>query len=261
MKGITITSGAADEPYLEGLAHPDQVFRYLFQGANAGDALLRSTRWLKWMILNIGDPLYRPFPKGIGPFSSPEYNGVLLALAPQSLVGGNPGFGLVGVETTATEGGLTVSLSTDQPNIVNLPKTVTVPEKTNGARFPFATKPVNENTSVRISMAAGGKSRSNTLMVYSLMQSLTLSSAKAPGGTPVTGNVRLNQKAPAEGITVKFSIAAPAVASVPAEIKIPAGSDRAEFQITTRTVTAETKCAITVSVGGSTRTTELTLVP
>jgi uncharacterized protein (TIGR03790 family) len=68
LKGITITSGAVAEPFLEGLAHPDQVFLDLFQGANAGDAMLRSTRWLKWMILNIGDPLYRPFPQGIAPF-------------------------------------------------------------------------------------------------------------------------------------------------------------------------------------------------
>ena len=68
LKGITITSGAVAEPYLEGLVHPDQVFLDLFQGANVGDAMLRSTRWLKWMILNIGDPLYRPFPQGIGPY-------------------------------------------------------------------------------------------------------------------------------------------------------------------------------------------------
>ncbi|MCX6628255.1 MAG: TIGR03790 family protein [Candidatus Solibacter sp.] len=71
MKGITITSGAVGEPFLEGLTHPDQAFLYLFQGANVGDAVLRSTRWLKWMIVNIGDPLYRPFPQGIAPFGLP----------------------------------------------------------------------------------------------------------------------------------------------------------------------------------------------
>jgi uncharacterized protein (TIGR03790 family) len=47
LKGITITSGAVAEPYLNGLAHPDIVFRSLLQGANAGDALLRATQWLK----------------------------------------------------------------------------------------------------------------------------------------------------------------------------------------------------------------------
>ena len=73
LKGITITSGAVAEPYLDGLAHPDQIFLYLFQGANAGDAVMRSTNVLKWMILNIGDPLYRPFPQGIGPFKPPAH--------------------------------------------------------------------------------------------------------------------------------------------------------------------------------------------
>jgi uncharacterized protein (TIGR03790 family) len=63
-KGLTVTSGAVGEPYLEGLAHPDQFFRDLFQGANAGDAVLRATRWLKWRIINIGDPLYRPLLSG-----------------------------------------------------------------------------------------------------------------------------------------------------------------------------------------------------
>jgi hypothetical protein len=38
------------------------------EGANVGDAFLRNTLWLKWMIINIGDPLYRPFAKQRGPF-------------------------------------------------------------------------------------------------------------------------------------------------------------------------------------------------
>jgi uncharacterized protein (TIGR03790 family) len=72
VKGITITSGAVDEPFLEGVAHPDGVFRNLFEGANAGDALLRNTQWLKWMVSNIGDPLYRPFPNGLAPFNAAD---------------------------------------------------------------------------------------------------------------------------------------------------------------------------------------------
>jgi uncharacterized protein (TIGR03790 family) len=62
--GITVTSGAMDEPYLVGLPRPDGVFHDLLAGANVGDAFLRNTRYLKWMILNVGDPLYTPFPGG-----------------------------------------------------------------------------------------------------------------------------------------------------------------------------------------------------
>jgi uncharacterized protein (TIGR03790 family) len=61
-KGITITSGAVSEPFLEGLPKPDGVVADLLRGANVGDALLRNTAWLNWQVINIGDPLYRPFP-------------------------------------------------------------------------------------------------------------------------------------------------------------------------------------------------------
>ncbi|MGH9602591.1 MAG: TIGR03790 family protein [Terriglobales bacterium] len=72
-KGITVTAGAITEPDLFGLPHPDGVFRNLLEGANVGDAFLRNTLWLRWMILNIGDPLYRPFPGGrLGKPPSPE---------------------------------------------------------------------------------------------------------------------------------------------------------------------------------------------
>ncbi len=63
-KGLTITAGALTEPDLFGLPHADGVFRNLLEGATVGDAFLRNTRWLRWMILFIGDPLYRPFPGG-----------------------------------------------------------------------------------------------------------------------------------------------------------------------------------------------------
>ncbi len=71
-KGITVTSGAVEEPGLSGLVHPSGTFRDLFQGANVGDAFLRNTAFLKWEILYIGDPLYRPFPQGKPPFAKKQ---------------------------------------------------------------------------------------------------------------------------------------------------------------------------------------------
>jgi hypothetical protein len=168
LRGITITSGAVSEPFLEGLPHPDQVFLYLFQGANVGDAFSRSTRWLKWMIINIGDPLYRPFPKGVAPFNAPGYPEILLALIPQSEVAGNSSFGVVGLGSPAPEGGTTLSLKSDRPEIVTLPPTVTIPAKANAVRFPISTKPFagTDAATVRVSVSAGQLSRSNTLMLY-----------------------------------------------------------------------------------------------
>jgi uncharacterized protein (TIGR03790 family) len=59
-RGITATAGAVGEPYLGGLPHVDGIVHDLLQGANVGDAFLRNTAGLKWMIINVGDPLYRP---------------------------------------------------------------------------------------------------------------------------------------------------------------------------------------------------------
>src|SRR5262249_26390556 len=70
-RGITVTAGAVAEPFLEGLPRPGGLFRNLLEGANVGDAFLRNTRWLKWMMLNLGDPLYRPFPNGAPGFNPP----------------------------------------------------------------------------------------------------------------------------------------------------------------------------------------------
>ncbi len=60
MRGLTVTSGAVDEPFLWGLPHVDGMVHDLLAGANIGDAVLRNTALLRWMIINVGDPLYRP---------------------------------------------------------------------------------------------------------------------------------------------------------------------------------------------------------
>lgn len=166
IKGITITSGAVGEPFLEGLPHPDQVFLYIFRGANVGDALLRSTRWLKWMILNIGDPLYRPFPKGIAPFNSPNYHETFLALVPQSVMGGNPSSGIIGINRRAPAGGFRVVLKSDHPDLASLPKTITIPEAADHVQFPINTHIAAQRTAVRISIFMGEVGRSNTLLLY-----------------------------------------------------------------------------------------------
>jgi uncharacterized protein (TIGR03790 family) len=70
LKGITSTSGAIDEPYLSTMPRVDGVLRDLMQGAVLGDALLRNTMPVKWRIIHIGDPLYRPYPKGLGQWAA-----------------------------------------------------------------------------------------------------------------------------------------------------------------------------------------------
>jgi uncharacterized protein (TIGR03790 family) len=166
LKGITVTSGAVAEPYLAGLPHPDQLLLYLFQGANAGDAMLRSTRWLKWMIINIGDPLYRPFPKGIAPFNTPGYDRPQLAVLPQEFLGGRPVQLLFHLILPAPVGGVMLTFKSDHPDLVSAPDWMSVVEGTNTAKFEIATRPVTSETVVRLTVSGGGVTLTNTLVLH-----------------------------------------------------------------------------------------------
>ncbi len=63
-KGVTITMGCVDEPYLGGT--PDVgVFtaRFIYNGMTFGEAAYSAQPVLSWQTTIIGDPLYRPFGK------------------------------------------------------------------------------------------------------------------------------------------------------------------------------------------------------
>ncbi len=59
--GITATFGAVAEPYVAGMPEYDQFFLYLTSGVNFGEAAYESTIVGLWMMVWIGDPLYRPY--------------------------------------------------------------------------------------------------------------------------------------------------------------------------------------------------------
>jgi uncharacterized protein (TIGR03790 family) len=63
-RGVTITMGSVDEPYLSGTPNV-AVFasRLIFSRFNFAEAAYVSQTWLSWQTIVIGDPLYRPFGK------------------------------------------------------------------------------------------------------------------------------------------------------------------------------------------------------
>jgi uncharacterized protein (TIGR03790 family) len=261
LKGITITSGAVSEPFLENLPHPDQAFLSLFEGATAGDALLRSTRLLKWMIINIGDPLYRPFPNGIHR-TVPGTGGIILALLPQETLGDTASAVIIGLNAPAPEGGLNFSVKTNRPELVELPHAVSVPGGTDHVSFPIQTRTVQDDAMMAtISVAANELARSNTLVLFPVLAALTVSPDKIRGGSSTSGSVVLRRKAPAEGITVTLSSNDTTLVNLPSEIKVPEGQNTATFAIGTRVVASESSPVITASYAGAARKTKLTIVP
>jgi len=255
--GITATSGAVAEPYLQGLAQPDGVFLNLLEGANLGDAFLRNEAWLKWMILNIGDPLYLPFPGGLPPFngSNPQTS---LALNPQFVVGPSPSTGTVTLASPAPAGGSVVNLLSSKASVATVPASVTVPEGSTSANFNISTVPQKSNTFVFIS-ASGGVTQSNTFGVVPMFGGVSLISASVIGGGPVTAAVILNNNAPAGGTTVALSSSKPSVLPVPANVTVPGGSYQSVFTLTSNPVSSNEGVTVEASLGGTTTSTSISV--
>lgn len=65
-KGAAVTFGNVFEPFLSLTLHFDVFNRRLLEGFTVGEAAWNATPALSWMNVVLGDPLYRPFGKGIG---------------------------------------------------------------------------------------------------------------------------------------------------------------------------------------------------
>lgn len=65
-KGATVTFGSVSEPYLEFTPNPQIVMELLAAGGfTVGEASVASQKWLSWMNLFIGDPLFTPFQRDL----------------------------------------------------------------------------------------------------------------------------------------------------------------------------------------------------
>ena len=257
--GITVTSGSVSEPYLQGLVRPGGTFRDLLQGANVGDAFLRNTRWLKWMILNLGDPLYRPFPNGLPPFH-PLPSQASLALSSRHALNGGSALARITLEKPAPAGGTVVSLRSNLPKLVQLPVSVTVPPGSTNITFQIeiATTPyVTADASARITASGVGE---NTLTVSPLLGRLFISPPSMVAGTSATGSIVLQANAKGGGEVVSLKTDSGSL-NVPATVTVPQGRNEATFTIGSSVVTSVITAKITATLNGASTQASITLRP
>ncbi len=258
--GIAATSGAVNEPYLEGMVRPAGMFRNLLEGANIGDAFLRNTRWVKWMIVNIGDPLYRPFPStGRAPFNPPAAI-PSLSISTRELVGGFPSTGTVTIPSPAPAGGTTFALTSGDPTVATTPASVTVPAGSTSASFSIATLPQTNYPYSMITATSGAIVLQNSISAYPLLGFIQLNQPGTSGGNSVGATLYLNGSAPAGGITVNLQSSDPS-ASVPASIFIPAGQSKVSLTISTLATSVAKPAVITATYGGVSAETTLNILP
>jgi uncharacterized protein (TIGR03790 family) len=255
-RGITMTSGATHEPFLTGLVHFDGFFRNLLEGANMGDAMLRNTAWLRWMNLNSGDPLYRPFPGGRAPFNSPR-NANALYVSNPIILGGGSANGIVRIDAPAPASGAVVSLTNSNPRATT-PASVTIPPGQTSASFPIATTLPATDISGLVRATYGGVTRTNSLMVVQYLDGVVALPSTATGGTTITGKIFLNGPAPTGGISIALESNNTAV-QVPVAVALAAGQTTADFPIRTKPVASAVTATIT-AINGPAETTETVTV-
>ena len=259
-KGIAVTSGPMAEPYLEGLPRPSGVIRNLLEGANVGDAFLRNTRWLKWRILNVGDPLYAPYANKVPPFDAP-LSVDSLSFMPRELVGGQGSVtAIVTVDSPAPAGGLNIALASSSSDL-SVPSSVIIPEGTTTAAFSIATGAVGASESPWITASTPLMSVRNTVILDPLLSGVEPDQDQVQGGQTLQASVFLNASASLGGVTVYLASDQPAIASVPDSVFVKDGLSEANFAIQTSPVSANTTVNITSSYGPAASTVSLTVTP
>jgi hypothetical protein len=178
----------------------------------------------------------------------------LLAIGPasQDLIGGNSGRASVALVIPAPAGGGTVTLTTDNPSVMHVPASVTIPEGNSATSFTIGTSAVSGlPTGGNVFASAGGVTRSIFVNVSPdpkappLLQSMTISPTTVRGGTSATGTVFLSAPAPAGGISVTLATSNASVARVPGIVSVAGGQTSASFTVTTFAVANNTLVTIT----------------
>lgn len=114
------------------------------------------------------------------------------------------------------------------------------------------TDPIPENNS---------ESERTTVVAEPALNAFTLSPRVIGGCQSGRGTVTLSDKAPTGGVTISLSSSDPAVAAPPPSVTIPAGQRSASFTVTTSAVSAATNVDITATLGASSLTRTVAVVP
>jgi photosystem II stability/assembly factor-like uncharacterized protein len=184
-----------------------------------------------------------------------------VSLDPTSVTGGTTSTGMVTLNAAAPAGGATVTLSSSNTAVASVPASVTVAAGGMRQLFRVSTSAVAASTSVTISGAYGGITRSAVLTVTPppvSLSSLSLNPASVTGGNASTGTVTLSTAASGVGAMVTLSSSDPVVAAAPTSVTVAAGATSANFAIFTATCTSGS-VTISGAYGGVTRSADLTV--
>ena len=186
-----------------------------------------------------------------------------VSLNPPVVTGGGASQGTVTLTGPAPASGAVVTLTSSNSDVARPPATVTVSAGATSAAFTVTTASVGISFNVTIGATYGAATARAQLTVNPgpvvVLSSLTLNPATVKGQKSSTGTVQLSGRAPSGGLVVMLSSSNTAVATVPANVTVPAGATSAKFLVTTKRVPATTSTVIGASYTGVTKTATLTV--
>jgi len=162
---------------------------------------------------------------------TPAAEGVLsVMVSPTTVAGGSSATGLVTLIGPAGAGGVVVSLTCQQPSLVSVPATCTIPAGASSITFTITTSKSPSDYSALISATLGSSSQGAYLSVTGYhVSNLTLSPSTVTAGGTSTGTVFLEGAAPIGGWQVTLN--SYSYLKFPRTVSVPEGASSATFAI------------------------------
>ncbi|HEX3876529.1 MAG TPA: hypothetical protein VHW24_06065, partial [Bryobacteraceae bacterium] len=167
----------------------------------------------------------------------------------------------VALTGNAPPGGAILNLSSSSPAVI-VPSSAVVPAGASTAAISIQTADVTQNTPVTITATWNGVSTQTQITVTPQGRpvSITVNPTVASEPAGSFGTVVVDS-APSSDETLQITSSNPSVASIPGQVIIPAGSTAGGFDIITSLVSQPTTVTISVTGGGVTLSTNLTVEP
>src|SRR5215472_6592261 len=185
-----------------------------------------------------------------------------LKFSPTSLAGGLTTSGTVTLGApTGSDTAVTLTVVSGSAAVASIPTSVTVPAGASTATFTVVTNAVTASTVVKISAGLNGTSVTNTFTVTpNVPSSLKFSPTSVIAGATSTGTVTLAAPASSNvAVTLTVTSGNAAVASIPASVTVPAGSNSATFTLITANVSTLTVVQVSAAANGVSKTGSLTV--
>jgi thermitase len=181
---------------------------------------------------------------------------------PWEVRGGNGATATLTLNGVAPVGGVSVSLTSENANVLQVQSSVYVPAGQNSVTFPITTSAVNASTLGVVDAYANGVSIRIGLTVNpAAPESIVFNPWVVLGGNSATATLTINGKAPAGGLTVNLLSENSAVLQVQSSVFVPAGQSSVTFPVTTSGVSQSTLGVVDAGTPGGSIRIGLTINP